>query len=245
MEGIGEGRKVKQAELRLELGNINVERAYKVLRKYSNEGEITTFQLSRIMDVLSLAPLRPYFPFFQGSEGKYSLSKLAILFLLLSTSPQALKLRIFRLLWDTNCEGYLTEANISKAAEVILIISIDFPFSLVKDSTVAFEKYKKSLLGKRHHSMAREEIEQKLGGLKETHISPQANEQISQVLDAANVRKIVSDLEIPDLDRKKSTQLETIPTKSSQNTQLSSSEIARRRLLREELKPKLDKGPFE
>lgn len=244
VEATGEERKVAQAESMLRLSSIDVEKAFDLLRRYSNEDEITRTQLARIIAGLRLAPLRPFLPFFQVSGDKYSLSKLATLFFLLSSSPQASKQRVFLLLWDTNCEGLLTQDSISGAAELILAISIDFAFSLVKDSSVAFGQYKQLLLRKRQHSMARQEIENKLNGLKELRVSSKAKELIGEALDAENVRKIVKNLEIPDSDRKKSTQLEVVPTKSSQNT-LSSGEIARRQLLREELKPKLEKGPFQ
>ena len=243
VEATGAELVLQQAEARLQLRGIDVKAAFSLLRRYSNETEIRETQLTRITERLGLHSLRPRCSFFL-SAGTYSLHKLAMLFLMLSSSSLASKLQVFLLLWDPRCNGFISQDNISKAAELILAISVDFPFFLVKNSSSPFKEYKEQLQALRQLPAARLNLEEVLGRQKE--VTNLTEEILGEVLDPGNVRKRVKSLQVPKVDKKQSMILESGPGNAEKRPKkgLSANEIAQRRLIREELQPKLDKGYY-
>lgn len=241
-EATGPESLVQQAESRLKLSEIDVKTAFSVLRKYSNRGEITETQFNRITVRLQVPSLRPFGSFFRLAPGLYSLQKLAMLFLMFSSSSLSSKFQVFHLLWDPESQGSLSQESIAQAAEFILAISVDFAFSLAKDANSPLKQYKEMLQSRKLLPQARMSVEDVLGGQKD--VVDLTEKRLGEALDTGNVRKMVKDLQIPD---KKANLLEVGPENEEkrQNKGLSNSEKAQRRLIREELQPKLDKGAFE
>ena len=231
---------VKEAEEKLDLANIDVEKAFSLLRKFSLNNTISEYQLSHILFHLQKPDLKRYLPLFQVSKDRFSQEKLIFLFVLLSNSPLEAKLKVILLFCDPNFAGKIEYSAIKRVSECLLFICIDFSLSLIKETTPVFAKYKHNLIQKRLLPETLKAVSRVVSRGGSVSVSSVSASIIGDWTNPQKIRKIVENVKLIESDEINPENQE----KQDMNLTISAAEAAKKEKIRSEYEPKMKRGPL-